>query len=204
LAYREYLSDPAKPVPFINKITNIWDRTYMVADQRFAAGRPDALVFRSAVLKQPLTIAGPVTAALFVSSSGTDADFVVKLIDVYPDTAADNKPNPCNVRMGGYQRLVRGEIMRAKFRHGFSRPQPLRPNKITPLSIPLQDVFHTFKKGHRLMAQIQSSWFPLFDRNPQKFTDIYSAQPEDFQKAIQRIYFNVKYPSQIRFKTPTL
>jgi putative CocE/NonD family hydrolase len=144
-------------------------------------------------------MAGPLRASLYVSTSGTDCDFVVKVIDVYPDTTKDNEPNPCKVRMGGYQQLVRGDIMRAKFREDYSNPKAMVPNKITEISIPLQDVFHTFKKGHRIMVQIQSSWFPLFDRNPQKFTDIYSAKEEDFQKALQKVYFNNQYPSQIRF-----
>ena len=199
LQYDEYWSDPDHPVPYINKIINTREKTYMISDQRFAATRPDVLVYETDILHEDVTMAGQLTAALYVSTSGTDCDFVVKVIDVYPDTSKDNEPNPCKVRMGGYQQLVRGSIMRAKFREDYSNPKPMVPNEITEISIPLQDVFHTFKKGHRIMVQIQSSWFPLFDRNPQKFTDIYSAKEEDFQKALQKVYFNNQYPSQIRF-----
>ena len=199
ILFDEYWSDPDHPVPYINKISNTWEKTYMISDQRFAATRPDVLVYETDILEEPVTMAGPLTASLYVSTSGTDCDFVVKVIDVYPDTTKDNDPNPCKVRMGGYQQLVRGDIMRAKFREDYSNPMPMQPNEITKISLPLQDVYHTFKKGHRIMVQIQSSWFPLFDRNPQKFVDIYSAREEDFQKALQKVYFSKQYPSQIRF-----
>ncbi|MHB2149939.1 CocE/NonD family hydrolase [Calditrichota bacterium LG25] len=196
--YDEYLSDPAKPVPFTAKITNTWGRTFMVEDQRFAARRPDVLVYKSEILKSPLTLAGPLTATIYVSTTGSDADFVVKLIDVWPDTARDFKPNPCQVRMGGYQQLIRAEIMRAKFRNSYTTPEPLTPGQVTPITIRLNDVYHTFKPGHRLMVQIQSSWFPLFDRNPQKFINIYRARDEDFQKATHRVYFSRQYPSHLK------
>ena len=195
----EYVSDPAKPVPFINKITTRWSREYMVSDQRFAARRPDVLVYRTEPLADSLTVAGEISANLFVSTTATDADWVVKLIDVYPDTFPDYQPNPCAVRMGGYQRLVRAEIMRGKFRDSYRQPQPFKPGRITRVNITLQDVYHTFKPGHRIMVQVQSSWFPLFDRNPQVFTDIYRAQDTDFQKATQRVYFGGQYPSSISF-----
>jgi len=197
-AYDEFISDPAKPVPFFDKITTRWDRRYMVADQRFAARRPDVLLYQTESLERPLTLAGGLSAELFVAASGSDADWVVKIIDVYPDSAADPKPNPCDVRMGGYQRLVRAEIMRSKFRNSYSHPSPLKPEETTHVKIRLQDVFHTFKRGHRLMVQIQSSWFPLFDRNPQKFIDIYRAGDRDFQKARHRIYHSARYPSHIK------
>ncbi len=195
--YDEFISDPDKPVPFIDKITTRWDRRYMVSDQRFAARRPDVLEYKTGALSHPVTIAGEIKAKLYISSSGSDADWIIKIIDVYPDSAADYQPNPCGVRMGGYQRLVRAEIMRSKFRKSYAHPIPLKPNEITPIEIRLQDVFHTFERSHRIMVQIQSSWFPLFDRNPQKFLYIYQAEDRDFQKAVQHIYHSARYPSAI-------
>jgi len=195
--YDAYISDPAKPVPFTQRITNRWGREFMVEDQRFAARRPDVLVYRSSVLTDSLTLAGPVDVHLSVSSTGSDADFVVKLIDVYPDTAQDFSPNPCKVRMGGYQQLLRADILRAKFRNSFSKPEPLVPGKITTLKMTMQDVYHTFLPGHRIMIQIQSSWFPLFDRNPQVFTNIYRAENADFQPAEQRVFYSRRYPSYL-------
>ena len=175
----------------------------MVADQRFAARRPDVLVYQTAPLDQEVTIAGPVLPNLQVSTTGTDADFVVKLIDVYPDDAPDNDTTAGIVRptayagthMGGYQQLVRGDVMRAKFRNSFERPEPMVPGKATPLSFAMNDVFHTFKRGHRIMIQVQSSWFPLVDRNPQTFVDIYHAKDTDFRKATQRVYRSRMLPS---------
>jgi putative CocE/NonD family hydrolase len=188
-AFDEYLSDPSRPVPYINRIQiGRSGAEYMVADQRFAATRPDVLVYQTDVLTEDLTIAGPITARLWVSTSGTDSDWVVKLIDVYPDDYPDNKPNPMRVRMGGYQQLVRAEIMRGKFRNSLENPEPFIPNHPTKIEFVLPDTLHTFRKGHRLMVQIQSSWFPLVDRNPQKFVDIYTATEADFQKATQRLY----------------
>jgi hypothetical protein len=186
--YDEYISDPAKPVPYINQTTINRTREYMTDDQRFAATRPDVLVYQTDVLTEDITIAGPINANLLVSTSGTDSDFVVKLIDVYPDNAPDNEPNPAGVKMGGYQMLVRAEVMRARFRNSFERPEPMRANSPTRVNFELPDASHTFLKGHRIMVQIQSSWFPLVDRNPQKFVDIYTATEKDFQKATQRVY----------------
>ncbi len=197
IGFREYLSDPAKPVPFTAKITNRWGRTFMVEDQRFAFKRPDVLVFQTPVLDNPITLAGPIEVRLFASVNSTDADFVVKLIDVWPDTATDFRPNPCGVRMGGYQELIRGDIMRAKFRNDFSAPRPLIPNKITAVNMTMQDIYHTFLPGHRIMVQIQSSWFPLFDRNPQQFEDIYKAKDRDFKKATVKIFFLPQYASHL-------
>ncbi len=197
--YNEYISDPAHPVPFINKITNTWERTYMTADQRFASSRPDVLTFQTDILRDSLTLSGPLTADLYVSTTGTDADWVVKLIDVYPDTFKLARDEKSTVPMQGYQQLVRGEIMRGKFRNSYSSPQPFIPNKITRVRVPMQDVFHTFLPGHRLMVQIQSSWFPLFDRNPQTFIDIYHAKDDDFKIAFQRVYHSEEYPSGIIF-----
>lgn len=193
--FDEYISDPAKPAPFTAQVTTSMPREYMVEDQRFAAVRPDVLVYESDALEKDLAIAGPVTAKLFVSSSGSDCDWVVKLIDVYPDSVPGNESNPCNVKMGGYQMLLRGEIFRAKFRRSYENPQPLKPGEITAVEFTLNDVCHTFLKGHKIMVQVQSSWFPLFDRNPQTFADIYNAKEEDFQKAAQRVYRSEKFPS---------
>ena len=133
-------------------------------------------------------MAGPLTASLHVSTTGTDADWVVKLIDVYAGDFPDPKPNPAYVRMGGYQQLVRGDVFRGKFRNSFQKPEPFEPGKVTKIEFVIPDVFHTFRRGHSVMVQVQSSWFPLVDRNPQTFVEIATAKPEDFRKATQRIY----------------
>lgn len=200
VSFDEYLSDPAHPVPYTNRISINRGTEYMIEDQRFAARRPDVLVYQSDMLTDDVTLVGPIRANLFVSTTGTDADFVVKLIDVYPDNAANNDPNPCQVQMGGYQMLVRAEVMRAKFRESFERPRPLRPGQITQVSFNLQDVAHTFKKGHRIMVQVQSSWFPLVDRNPQTFVDIYNAREADFRKATHRVYHSAQFPSHLEVR----
>ncbi|HKA19317.1 MAG TPA: CocE/NonD family hydrolase [Blastocatellia bacterium] len=187
-SFDEYVSDPSKPVPFINNIAIGMTREYMVDDQRFASRRHDVLVYQTPALTEELTVAGPLTASLFVSTTGTDSDFMVKLIDVYPDDAPDNQPNPTGMKMGGYQMLVRGEPMRARFRNSFERPEAMVPNKVEKIEYVMPDVNHTFLKGHRVMVQLQSSWFPLVDRNPQKFVNIYTAKDSDFQKATQRVY----------------
>jgi putative CocE/NonD family hydrolase len=179
-AFDEYVSDPAHPAPFINNIAIGMTREYMTDDQRFAATRPDVLVYQTDVLDSDVTLAGPIKATLFVSTSGTDSDFVVKLIDVFPN----NAPEP----MEGYQMLVRGEPFRARFRNSYSKPEAMEPGKVTKVEFTLPDVNHSFMRGHRIMIQVQSSWFPLVDRNPQKFVDIYHAKEADFQKATQRIY----------------
>ncbi len=187
-SWEEYTSDPAKPVPYTEDIHFGRTREYMTDDQRFAARRPDVLVFQTEPLENDLTLAGPITADLMVAITGTDADFVVKLIDVFPDNFAYEKNN--GYVMNGYQMLVRGEVMRGKFRNSFEKPEPFVPNKPTRVKYELPDVAHTFKKGHRLMIQVQSSWFPLVDRNPQQFMDIYQAKDSDFRKATIRIYHN--------------
>jgi putative CocE/NonD family hydrolase len=197
-SFDQYISDPNKPVPFINQIAIGMTREYMVDDQRFATTRPDVLVYQTDMLTQDITIAGPVTPSLFVSTSGTDSDFIVKLIDVFPDDTPDNEPNPTGVKMGGYQMMVRGEPFRAKFRNSFSRPEPLTPNKPTRIEFAMPDINHTFRKGHRIMVQVQSTWFPLVDRNPQKFVDIYNAKETDFQKATQRLFHSAKLPSHLK------
>ncbi len=196
-AFDEYISDPEKPVPYINKITTGMAREYMVEDQRFASRRTDVLTYATEELKRDIVIAGPVIPSLNVSTTGTDSDFVVKIIDVYPDDAPDNEPNPEEVRMGGYQQLVRGELFRGKFRNSYSKPEPFVPGQVTKIVYQMPDIFHTFRKGHRIMVQVQSSWFPLVDRNPQQFEDIYQAKAGDFVKATQRIYRSHSTPSFI-------
>lgn len=193
----EYLSDPARPVPYFEKTAIRMAPAYKTADQRFASRRPDVLVYTTDVLEEDVTIAGPIEAKLFVSTSGTDSDWVVKLVDVYPDDYPDPKPNPEGVKMGGYQQLVRGDVMRGKFRNGFEKPEPFVPGKPEQVKFTLQDVCHNFRSGHRIMIQVQSSWFPLVDRNPQKFVDIYTAREADFQKAMQRVYRTRDLPSSV-------
>lgn len=193
-AFDEYTSDPNRPVPHLGYITRGFTPDYMTEDQRFASQRPDVLVYKTELLEEDLTIAGPIKVSLNVSTSGTDSDFAVKLIDVYPPdfpTPAPPPfpPAPANaVKMGGYQQLVRGEPFRAKFRNGFEKAMPMPPDQPTAINFEMPDVYHTFRRGHRVMVQIQSSWFPLIDRNPQKFVDIPRAKPHDFQKATQRVY----------------
>lgn len=195
--FDEYISDPNKPAPYINGIAIGMTREYMVDDQRFAATRPDVLVYETPVLQQNVTVAGPITATLYVSTSGTDSDYVVKVIDVFPNDTPDHEPNPTGVKMGGYQMLVRGEPMRARFRNSFEKPEAMIPNKVSKVEFTMPDVNHSFLKGHKIVVQIQSTWFPLVDRNPQKFVDIYKATEADFQKATQRIYRSGPYRSQL-------
>jgi hypothetical protein len=196
-AFDSYVSDPAKPVPYTEDVHFNRTRNYMTDDQRFAARRPDVLVYETPALDKDITIAGPVVADLLVSISNTDADFVVKLIDVFPDNAGHNDVDiyaetdaPLTVPQGGYQMLVRGEIMRGRYRNSYSNPEAFTPNQTTPVKYTLPDVAHTFKKGHKIMVQIQSSWFPLADRNPQQFIDIYHAKDEDFVKETINVYQN--------------
>jgi putative CocE/NonD family hydrolase len=200
-AFREYVSDPARPAPYTAATRHWYDPGFMVEDQRFASRRTDVLVYESDPLEEDLRVAGPITASLFVSTSGTDSDWVVKVIDVLPPDTPNPDPNPGNVQLGGYQMLVRGDVMRGKFRNDLARPEPFEPNEPTKVEFALQDVFHTFKKGHRLMVHVQSSWFPMIDRNPQKFVNIYSARAEDFQKATERVYSDAAHPSKLRFST---
>jgi putative CocE/NonD family hydrolase len=184
-----YVSDPARPVPFTEEVDVEVPRDYMTADQRFAARRPDVLVYQTAPLDRDVTIAGPVAPALRVSTSGTDADYVVKLVDVFPDSAADPAGTPEGFHYAGYQQLVRGEPMRARYRESLSTPRPMAPNRPTRVAFTMPDVNHTFRRGHRIMVQVQSSWFPLTDRNPQTFVpNIYFARPGDFRAATMRVY----------------
>ena len=200
--YSEYISDPAHPVPYTEDIGLDRTREYMIDDQRFASRRPDVLTFSTDILTEDITLGGPLVADLMTSISTTDADFVVKLIDVFPDEFKYDekefgKGNGKFYPMGGYQMLVRGEIMRGRYRNSFAAPEAFVPGKITQVKYALPDVAHTFKKGHKLMIQIQSSWFPLADRNPQKFVDIYTCDDSDFQKATIQIYHDAVNASKI-------
>lgn len=187
-SFSEYTSDPAKPVPYTQDVLFGRTREYMTDDQRFAARRPDVLVFQSSVLSDDITLAGPLVADLLVSITGTDADFIVKLIDVFPDDFKYSATD--KYLMNGYQMLVRGDVMRGKFRNSLEKPEAFIPNKPTQVKYTMTDIAHTFKKGHRIMVQVQSSWFPLVDRNPQQFLDIYHAKDEDFKKATIKVYHN--------------
>jgi putative CocE/NonD family hydrolase len=190
-----YLSDPGKPVPYTAEVTTTEGHVFMVEDQRFVAGRPDVLVYETPPLAENLTVAGPIDVTLNVATTGTDADWVVKLIDVYPGNAPDPSPNPSRVKMGHFQMLLAGDILRGKFRNSLSAPEPMVPNQPTKLTFTLGDKYHTFLKGHRAMVQVQSSWFPMFDRNPQTFVDIYHAKPSDYQKATHTIFRSASLPS---------
>jgi len=193
----EYVSDPNHPVPFVGYTTDTVPQRYMVDDQRFASYRPDVLVYETAPLKEDVTIAGPISPRLKVASTGTDSDFDVKLIDVYPEDYANSgdgaEPNKRILSappllMGGYEQLLRGEPFRAKFRHSLEKPEPLTPGKMTEIDFTMPSIFHTFRRGHRIMVQVQSSWFPLTDRNPQTFTDIPYAKPDEFRKATEAVF----------------
>jgi putative CocE/NonD family hydrolase len=193
----EYLSDPNHPVPFVGYTTDTVPQRYMVDDQRFASTRPDVVVYQTDPLEEDVTIAGPISPKLKIASSGTDSDFDVKLIDVYPEDYPDpdsslngNKRivDAAPLHMGGYQQLLRGEPFRAKFRNSWEKPEPLTPGREAEINFTMPDLFHTFRRGHRIMIQVQSSWFPLTDRNPQTFTDIPNAKPEEFQKATEQIF----------------
>ena len=210
--FDEYLADPAKPVPYTTEFSIHWSRNYIAADQRFAAQRPDVLVYQSQVLDHDVTLAGPLDAELFVSSSGTDADFIVKLIDVNPDEFKDQSdervplPNKEKTaaelqKRGGQQVLVRGEPFRARFRDSLATPKPLVPGQPTALRFTMNDVLHTFQRGHRIMIQVQSSWFPFIDRNPQTFVpNIYQANDSDFIKATQRVYHQSGQASRLQVR----
>jgi hypothetical protein len=192
----EYLSDPNHPVPFVGYTTDTVPQRYMVDDQRFASYRPDVVTYETDPLEQDVTIAGPISPHLKVASTGTDSDFDVKLIDVYPEDYPDSQSGAPNKRvldapplhMGSYQQMVRGEPFRAKFRKSWEKPEALVPGKEADIDFTMPDLYHTFRRGHRIMVQVESSWFPLTDRNPQTFTDIPYAKPEDFQKATETIF----------------
>jgi uncharacterized protein len=201
--FDEYVSDPAKPVPFSTDTNVGMTREYMTDDQRQAGRRTDVLVYQTDPLEQDVTLAGPVAPNLVVSTSGTDSDYVVKLVDVYPDDTPDHDPDPekpsvRDVHLGGYQQIVRGEPMRARFRNSYEKPEAMEPNKVTKVEWVMPDVNHTFRRGHRIIVQVQSTWFPLVDINPQKFVpNIYDAKAADFQKATERVYHGKANASQI-------
>jgi putative CocE/NonD family hydrolase len=182
--YEEYISDPAKPVPYRARPIDggSWSR-WLVDDQREASGRSDVLVFVSDILNSPVKISGEPIANLFASTSGTDSDWVVKVIDLYPDEVA-GQPN-----MGGYQLMISADIIRGRYRESLETPKPITPDKPLLYRFALPTANHVFLPGHRMMVQIQSSWFPLYDRNPQTFVpNIFWAKPGDYRKATQRIY----------------
>jgi putative CocE/NonD family hydrolase len=213
-SFDEYVSDPAKPVPYIGHVLMGMRYDYMTEDQRFASTRPDVLIYKSEPLDHDVTVAGPITVDLKVSTSGTDSEFDVKLIDVYPGNfpdyaaAADStstpspaaaRVQPANViQLGGYQQLVRGEPFRGKYRKSFEMPVPFKPGKPDWITFQMPDVLHTFRAGHRIMVHVQSSWFPLTDRNPQKFVDITNALASDFAKATERVYLGGAEGSKVQ------
>jgi putative CocE/NonD family hydrolase len=196
-SFDEYVSDPSNPVPYTEDVHTNRTEAYMTDDQRFASRRPDVMVYQTDILTEDITLAGPVNADLFVTTTGTDADFVVKLIDVFPPDIKADDPD-LKYPLGGYQMLVRGEVFRGKYRKSFEKPEPFVPGQVTEVKYEIPDVAHTFKKGHRIMVQVQNSWFPLVDRNPQKFINIYKCSDSDFQKATQRIYHDSRNPSHIK------
>jgi putative CocE/NonD family hydrolase len=202
-----YVSDPSKPVPWVGYTAQTMPEEYMVSDQRFAATRPDVLVYVTEPLDEDLSVAGPVSPNLFVATTGTDADWVVKLIDVYPPdrsapptkggAANDRDIGPATVTLAGYQQLVRGEPFRGKFRRSFENPEPFVPGNVEAVSFTMPDVNHVFRRGHRVMVQVQSTWFPLVDRNPQAFMDIPAARPGDYRAATQRVVRSRAQPSGV-------
>jgi uncharacterized protein len=200
LSADEFVSDPAKPVPFTEAIAIGMTREYMTDDQRFASHRPDVLSYQTDVLDKDLTFAGPLLAALRVSTNQGDADWIVKLVDVFPNNTSDHSNMTSGEHMGGYEMMVRSEVIRGRFRNGPDKPAPFEANKPTSVDLPLQDVLHTFQKGHRVMIQIQSTWFPLVDRNPQKYVpNIYQADDSDFVKATHKVYRSKSQPTRIEF-----
>ena len=195
-----FISDPSNPVPYSKrKKFRFTPRPYMTEDQRFVSNRPDVVVFETEVLTEDITLSGELEANLFVSTDQTAADWVVKLIDVYPDNEANNEHTPKDVKLAGYQQMVRSEVIRGRYRNSYEKPEPFVPNKVSKVTLPLQDVLHTFKKGHKIMIHVQSTWFPLIDRNPQKYVkNIFKADDKDFIKAKHTVYFSKEYPSHIK------
>ena len=191
VSFEEFISDPKKPVPHSEDIKQqgLTPRKYMTDDQRFAARRPDVLVFETDVLAEDVTMAGDILAKLQVATTGTDADWVVKVVDVFPNDEPETKEVQQYLKMSNYHMMVRSEVMRGRFRNSFVNPEPFVANEKTPVNVKLQDVFHTFKKGHKIQIQVQSTWFPLIDLNPQTFVpNIFYAKPEDFKKQTHRVY----------------
>ena len=195
-SYDEYVSDPANPVPYTNGVFGKRNNEYMVEDQGFAGQRPDVLVYQTVPLPEDITITGRLRADMFISCSGTDADLIVKLIDVLPDDEPATT-GPKGHVMAGFQRMVRAEVFRCKFRQSYENPSAMVPGKATEISFDINEIAHRFKKGHRIMVQVQSSWFPLVDLNPQKFVNIPTCLSSDFQKATICLYHDDKHPSSI-------
>jgi len=199
-AFDSYESDPAHPVPYRHRPVDMtypedhpgsW-YTWLVQDQRFVDERPDVLTWQTEELAKDVTLAGQVTAKLFASTTGSDADWVVKLIDVYP------QKYPQDWKLSGYELMIADEIFRGRFRNSFEKPEPIIPGAVTPFTFDLHTANHVFKRGHRIMVQVQSTWFPLYDRNPQKFVpNIFEARESDFQKATQRVYRSKRFPSSV-------
>lgn len=196
-SYDEYISDPNKPVPYTEDVHLKRTREYMTDDQRFAARRPDVMVYESETLEEDVTIAGPIRPDLWVSTTGTDADYIVKVIDVFPDDIPYDPKNDKGVPMAGYQMMVRGDVIRGRYRNSLENPEPFDPELITNVSYEMPGVAHTFKKGHRIMVQVQNSWFPLIDRNPQQFINIYECNEADFIKTTNRIYLTADHASNV-------
>jgi len=193
-----YISDPNKPIPYTTDISSFWPRNYMTEDQRFAARRPDVLEYKTEVLEEDITFAGPFTANLWVSTTGTDSDWIVKLIDVYPSIIPDGQKSADIPDREAYQLMVRSEVLRGRFRESYEHPKPFVPDQVTQVSFELQDVLHTFKRGHRIMVHIQSTWFPMVDRNPQKYVpNIFKADENDFITVTNAVYRSKDYPSHI-------
>jgi uncharacterized protein len=204
-AFDSYVDDPAHPVPYTNEKRPTQGFLWMVEDQWFASTRPDVLTYQTEPLTENVTISGPILAKMRVATSGTDSDFIVKIIDVFPDAlpndSATTGPGAArDQRMRNYQMLVGAEVIRAKYRKSLTNPEPMAPNQVTPLEWDLRDKNHTFQKGHRIMVQVQSSWFPLIDRNPHQFMDIYKAKPSDFRKATHRVYHSASQASHLELK----
>lgn len=199
--FNEFISDPDRPVPYTEEITTKMTKVFMTDDQRFASKRPDVLVYQTEILEEDITVAGKIRVKLFVSTDKSAADWVVKFIDVYPDDFQNFEHNSAHIVMSGYQQMVRSEVFRGRYRNSFEKPEPFIPNKVTLVEFYLQDVLHTFKAGHKIMLQIQSTWFPLVDLNPQKYVDnIYKAKKEDFVKAKHRVYSSKNAASAIEFR----
>jgi putative CocE/NonD family hydrolase len=200
--FSDFVSDPNKPVPYSINIKPVYiPRKYMTDDQRFASRRPDVLVFETEVLENEVTLAGDILAKLKVSTTGTAADWIVKVIDVYPDDHEDYEETQDHLKMGGYQQMVRSEVLRGRFRNSFEKPEPFKPNQVTDVDIKLQDVYHTFKKGHKVMIHVQSTMFPYIDRNPQTYVDnIFDANEEDFQRQTHKVFHSKKHATTIEVK----
>ena len=201
-AHDAFVSDPKKPVPYTPRMTPYWSKTFLAEDQRFAAMRPDVLVYETPPLEEDVTLAGPLRPRLWVSTTGGDADWVVKLIDVWPGKLPGKPKSRHPWReppdRGGQQTLVRAEVLRGRYRDSFEKPKPFVPGEVTPVSFEIPDVLHTFKRGHRIMVQVQSSWFPYVDRNPQSWVpNVFEAKEEDFVAATHRVYRSGAHPSHV-------